>query len=101
LVPWDEHEVSNGTFVTQKILLAFQSQIENIEDTNDLILVALDGTGQLLVVKSPEPGCLAKVRALSTDLESDPLLQVVFPGEGADTELVFLVIGIGKVLDDT
>ena len=52
------------------------------------------------MVESPEPRCLAKVRALATDLEGDPLLEVVLLLKSVVAEFVFLVVDIGEVLND-
>jgi hypothetical protein len=99
-VPRDEHQVRNRALLAHQVLLPLQGQVEDVENADDLVLIALDGTGELLGVEFLEPRCLAEVRALAADLEGDPLLDVVLFRKRVVAESAFLVVGIGEVLDD-
>lgn len=68
--PADEGEVGNRELATDEVLLLREDALEDGEDALHLLLVALDGVGNLVGRKHREVRCLSKVRSLTTRLEA-------------------------------
>ena len=69
----DETEVGDAALVAYEPFLRREHALEHAEDTQDLLLVAFNGTRNLLGRKEHEPARLAEVRALAGRLEEEPL----------------------------
>ena len=59
----DETEVGDAALVAYEPFLRREHALEHAEDTQDLLLVAFNGTRNLLGRKEHEPARLAEVRA--------------------------------------
>lgn len=64
VIPGDEGDVGNGTLAAHEPFLFGEHRLKDGKDTNDLLLVSLDRTRDLLTVEHLEPGCLTEVRTV-------------------------------------
>lgn len=90
----------NSQLPADEELLALEQPVEDGDDAQNLLLVALNGRGHLLRVELVEPDGLAEVRALAGHLEVDELLDVPVLVGGGALEEALLVVGLDDVLDD-
>lgn len=91
-VPRDEAQIRVGAFVADQVLFPVEPVVEHHGDAFDLVLVALDGGGELFGVVFDEPDGLPEVGALPGHLEKEPLFGVEFLGRGVVGEFVGLVV---------
>lgn len=99
-LPRNEREVGVRALVADEPLAAVERPLEDAADAANLVLIPLDGEGDLLGGVVHEPEGLAVVGALAGDLEVEPLLAVELAGGVGVAELVVLVVLLNEVLDD-
>jgi len=95
-----ESEVGDGAFAADQPFAFAQDTLQDSKDTLDFLLVALNGTGEFLVVEVGEPLGLAKVWALAGGLEIEPLLELALLVGISDGDLVLGVVVVDEVLHD-
>lgn len=121
-VPGEERQVGVGVLVTNKVLgaLSLEVLVQNLQHTSDLVAVSFLCRLDLFGVVVGEPGALTVVRALTGDLEvqpvigvnhlaaglesdgrDSPLLEEVLLGGRGVGELILLVVCIDQVLDNS
>ena len=96
----DERDVSDSGLVAYEPLPLGQDTLEDTEDTQDLVLVALLCGGDLLRVEECEPGGLTEVRALAGRLEEQPLQLDVLVCVGRSRDLVLRIVLVDEVDDN-
>ena len=57
-IPWDKGQIGVSKLVAYKVLLAFESAVEDTDDSQGLVLIALDGGFNLFWVEVSKPCCL-------------------------------------------
>lgn len=101
IIPRDEGKVCVGDFVTHQRFLTGKPRVQDTNDASDFVSVPLNGAGDLFRVEEGEPRCLSVVRALSGDLEAQPLNLDVLLGSFAVADFVIFVVLVHKVLDNS
>lgn len=98
-----ESQVGVGVFVADEVLVAggLQVLVDDGDDALDLTRVSVLGRLDLLWMVSHEPDALAEVWTLARDLEVQPLLELPLLWRRSLGELVFLVVGLLKVLENS
>lgn len=95
-----ETPMSHLQLVTKEVCLSFENLLQDLNDTNDLLLISELGRGHILSVEDVEPNSLTIVRSLTRHLEVQVLLQVPLVRRGGGIQLVLLVVRLDKVLED-
>lgn len=91
----------HSRFVPDQVLLPGQDSIEDTNDSDELFIISLLRTLDLLRMEVAEPSSLTEVRPLARHLEVQVLLGVVLLGEGGVADLVVLVVCVHQVLKDS
>lgn len=89
LLPGDKRQVRKGMLVshqrraiagivtTMLLFLLSEISIQDTRDAVDFTNVALESTGQFLLVELPEPRSLSEIRAMACRLELEPLFRKI------------------------
>jgi hypothetical protein len=103
LVPRDEGQVGVRDLVSDQVFIprAFEMGINHKGDSLDLILIPVNGRGDVLLrMDMDEPGSLSKIRALATHLKMEPSLCNPFFLRSGILEFVVFVICLDQILDN-
>jgi hypothetical protein len=100
VVPHRESEIRKGHFVADQPLSALECSLKYTKHAFELPVVTFDGRWNLLGVKGVEPTSLAKVRALATYLEGEPLIAEMLLLKSVIAEDMLGIVLFDDVLDD-